>query len=558
MINISDKEQFRFIGNVKLDFSAYDGKDTYSDGSIEDEILSHVEAGDEENFLRNDTRFPVLYHLSPLRNLLLEWLPVEKDDAVLEIGCGMGALTGTLLNNGAQVEAVEISPRRAQICALRNRDKENLTIHVGNLNAMTFDKKFDFVLLIGVLEYAARFTHTKNPYVDFLNECKRFLKPDGALVIAIENRLGIEYLSGKPEDHTGRLFDGIMDYPVSTGIKTFSRLELKNLLNSCGLVNQKFFYPYPDYKFPYMIHSDEMLPTAVEMVKYFDLFYDMNRPQLFPMSQALPVVIKAGLYQDLANSFLIMARQTCKSAEKLPLKIFSNNCQRKLKYQLRTEIYEAPSPSGLVIKKTARNLLAREHLKAMVENCKIFSEIYGAEHVAQMQLISPDAAEMEYVDGTIFEDYLCRILEYNGVDEFAAGLVFYLKNILRGTDDDKKFPNGAIEFNSPNRYYEWDLNFRNITIRNNDFVLFDYEFLLPTLPKKYVAYRALKLFWENCSDLCQQYSITSDSLISIMELSPDTLREYQNQDFVIYNTISDVYDRHYQKIRLPVTSFKFD
>lgn len=261
-----------FIGNVKLDFSAYDGKDSYSDGSIEDEILFHIRTGNEENFLRNDNRWPVFYYLSPLRHFLLEWLPLEKDDSVLEIGCGCGALTGSLIQKGATVEAVELSPRRAQICALRNRHADNLTIHVGNFNAMNFNKKFDVVLLIGVLEYAGRFTHTKNPHIDFLNKCKEFLKPGGALVIAIENRLGIEYFSGKLEDHTGKIFDGIIDYPDSNGIKTFSRLELKNLLRSCGFVEQKFFYPYPDYKFPFIIHSDEILPTFSDFAHYEDFF----------------------------------------------------------------------------------------------------------------------------------------------------------------------------------------------------------------------------------------------------------------------------------------------
>lgn len=221
MINVDSETMTAQIGAVKLDFSAYDAKDFYSDGTIEDEILINVKAGNEEDFLRSDDRWPVIYHLSPLRNFLLEWLPIGKGDSVLEIGCGLGALTGTLLQTGATVDAVEISPRRAQICALRNRRADNLTIRVGNLNAMTFDKKFDFVLLIGVLEYAEQFTQTKNPQVDFLTKCKSFLKPDGALVIAIENRLGIEYLSGKPEDHTGKLFDGITDYPASSGVKTF-------------------------------------------------------------------------------------------------------------------------------------------------------------------------------------------------------------------------------------------------------------------------------------------------------------------------------------------------
>lgn len=547
-----------FIGEVKLDFSAYDAKDSYSDGDIEDEILFQVKTGNTEEFLRSDNRWPVIYHLSPLRNFLLEWLPIEQGDTVLEIGCGCGAVTGALLSKGAFVEAVELSPRRAQICALRNRKEKNLTIHVGNLNAMTFDKRFDFVLLIGVLEYAGKFIQTQNPQADFLNNCKSFLKPDGALVIAIENRLGIEYLSGKPEDHTGNLFDGITDYPQSNGIKTLSRLELKNLLNSCGFVDQKFFYPYPDYKFPYFIHSDKMLPTDSDFAHFPDTFYDVNRPQLFPLSRALPTIINAGLYQDLANSFLIVASQTPQSRRIYPLKVFANNCPRKPKYQIRTEIHAAPTASGLVVKKIARNPLAREHLNAMVENCKIFSEAYGAERVAQMKLISPDVAEMEYVEGILLEDYLCNILKTTGGEDFVQGLAFYLTYILRGSEADDKFSDDIIDFNAPNRKYELDLNFRNIVVRYNDFVVFDYEFLLPVLPKKFVAWRAFHIFFHNCWELCQRYALNEDTLIATLRLPADLIAEYKRQDRAVMDTLVDKYDERYKKMRVPIKGFKFD
>lgn len=477
---------------------------------------------------------------------------------MLEIGCGCGALTGTLLNKSAHVEAVEISPRRAQICALRNRDEKNLTIHVGNLNAMTFDKKFDFVILVGVLEYAARFTHTKNPYEDFLSKCKSFLKPNGSLVLAIENRLGLEYLSGKLEDHTGIFFDGITDYPASPGVKTFSRLELKNMLTSCGLVAQKFFYPYPDYKFPVVIHSDEMLPTATELARFPDNFYDTDRAELFPLARALPTIIKSGLYSELANSFLIVAQENPRAQKIFPLKVFTNNSTRKLKYQLRTEIYRAETAVGLLIKKIARNPPARPHLKTMVENCKILSEIYGARHVAQMTLTDDDTAEMEFVAGTIFEDYLCRALELGGVNDFINLLTFYFKNILRGTDDNQNFSKDILEFDLPSRQYETDLNFRNIALRDNNFVVFDYEFMLPTLPKKFVAWRAFESFRINCSEFLLKYGITFENLVATLELPPEILNEYARQEFVFQLAVADGYDVRYRKKRLPVKGFNFD
>ena len=52
----------------------------------------------------------------------------------------------------------------------------NLEIVVGNLNDVSFDKKFDYITLIGVFEYASVYTYSDNPYIDFLNNIKKFLK----------------------------------------------------------------------------------------------------------------------------------------------------------------------------------------------------------------------------------------------------------------------------------------------------------------------------------------------------------------------------------------------
>lgn len=44
---------------------------------------------------------------------------VERDDRVLEIGCGTGSVTGLLLERGAQVMAIDQSPEMLEIAAAR-------------------------------------------------------------------------------------------------------------------------------------------------------------------------------------------------------------------------------------------------------------------------------------------------------------------------------------------------------------------------------------------------------------------------------------------------------
>ena len=175
-----------------------------------------------------------------------------------------------------------------------------------------------------------------------------------------------------------------------------------------------------------------------------------------------------------------------------------------------------------------------------------------------MRLTAPDVAEMEYIAGMTFEDYLCQMLTEQDFKDFAQGIAFYFKNILRGVDDDLGFSDDLLTFNAPNRQYELDLNFRNIILRNGDFVLFDYEFMFPTLPKKFVAWRAFKVFCHNCAALCQKHSITEESLGATLQLPAEILAEYALQDRAIIYALQDAYEQRYRKGRFPVKNFKFD
>ena len=226
------------------------GKEVYSDGDIEDVILRYVEQGVSlEELSLDELSFPVIYHLSPLRENILNWYRFKENADILEVGAGCGAITGLLCERAKSVVSVDISPRRSRINYLRHKAYENLRIVVGNVNRIEFDKKFDYIIINGVLEYAALFMEGKTPHKDFLVNLRKYLKTDGKIIIAIENKLGIKYFAGSPEDHTNEYFTGINGY-VNTPVKTFGKAELEALLRECGLKHCRFYYPYPDYKFP--------------------------------------------------------------------------------------------------------------------------------------------------------------------------------------------------------------------------------------------------------------------------------------------------------------------
>ena len=232
---------------------------------------------------------------------------MKKNASVLEIGAGMGAITSTLCQKAGRVVCVELSKRRASAIANRNQTCENLEIIVGNLNDVTFNEKFDYITLVGVLEYANLYTYTENPYVDFLNSIQKFLKKDGKLLIAIENKFGMKYFAGAPEDHSCIKYDGIIGYPQKNrSAMTFGKQELKNLLAEVGLKYTKFYYPLPDYKLPNIVFSDDYLPNEKTIQNYMVYYYEGTKIE-FDEKLAYQQAIKNGVFDIFANSFLVEA-----------------------------------------------------------------------------------------------------------------------------------------------------------------------------------------------------------------------------------------------------------
>ena len=290
-----------------LNLSFYKGEDQYSDGDCDDELLEIVQNNEDYiEVLKRDNRWPIFYHLSPIRENLLEWYENKKEGSVLEIGAGCGAVSGVFCRKTSRVVGIELSKRRSMINAIRNAKYGNLEIMVGNFEDVQIDEKFDYVSLIGVLEYSPLYISSKTPFEDMIKKTKEFLKEDGKLIIAIENKMGLKYLAGATEDHTGVPFDGVNDYVGINHVKTLSKTELVKLLKDAGYENLEFYYPMPDYKMPTTIYSDKHLPSVGELRNVVNVF-DRERYQTFNEEVVYDQLVKDGMFDYFANSFLVFA-----------------------------------------------------------------------------------------------------------------------------------------------------------------------------------------------------------------------------------------------------------
>ena len=285
---------------------------TYLDGSEESILALYGEAGSDQKvaeILANNPPWALRYHLAPEREQLLSWYPFKSRANLLEVGAGCGALTGLFCRAVSHVTAVELTESRAAIIRRRHHAQKNLEVITGNIDTTPVNNGFDYVTSIGVLEYAGRFTPSENPALDFIHRLKSFLKPNGHLIIAIENKFGLKYWAGAPEDHTGRYFDSLENYPHPTGIQTFSKKELVRLLEESGFSHIEFYYPLPDYKFPVEVFSDHYPPTLNHniLMGLLPAYHSHDRQYLFNEKLVMDNVIREGVFDFFTNSFLIFA-----------------------------------------------------------------------------------------------------------------------------------------------------------------------------------------------------------------------------------------------------------
>lgn len=464
------------IGKVTLDYSHYPGRDLYSDGAIENELLGIVRNAarvEYPSIIESKSSWPILYHLSPLRANIVDWLPIDKTAKVLEVGSGCGAITETLSRKAGEVVCVELSARRSHINAYRNQDSDNITIHVGNFSDIepSLPADFDYVCLIGAFEYGQSYIATQTPYQDFLKIMLRHVKEGGRLVIAIENRFGLKYFAGCKEDHLGTYFSGLEGYPEGGSARTFTRAGLQKILAACGVTEYSFYYPYPDYKFPTAIYSDKRLPHAGELTDNIRNF-DRDRMVLFNEKYVFDTVIKDGMFPEFSNSYLVVIGKE----PDISYVKYSND--RREDYAIRTQMQDGPE--GRVIRKIPLTKQAGDHIRRIEAAYRLLQKRYeGSGLSINPCKLSEDGESIEfpYEKGVTLEELLDECLERKDSEEFYRLFDKYYSLISYGQES------GVTDY---------DLIFANILVDGGRWTLIDYEWTMKkAVSAKEVAFRAV-------------------------------------------------------------------
>lgn len=489
-----DFSKYRYSGDTPqpvFNTKWYSGSDSYSDGDVEETILKIIAQNNSTDYSEAITRnfsWPVFYHLTHFRQNILNWYAFQENSDILEIGCGMGAITELLCQKAKSVTSVELSKRRASAAYLRCRNYSNLEIIVGNLNDIEFEKKFDYITLIGVLEYQGRYTDSENPFKDFLSKIKSLLKPNGKLLIAIENKYGLKYWCGAREDHTAIPFDGLNQYILSKTAQTFSRQELADLVKNAGFENSFFYYPLPDYKFPQVIYSDEYLPKNSSIDNWLPYYYPDTSTMIADETLIYKDIIKNNVFPFFSNSFFVECAVN-KNDHVGYTKYIVSSPLRKKEYRINTVLNE----DGFF--KYAEK--ASENQLYNIENIynNLIKSGINIAHIKKDKL----SLSIETITGTSLTSEFIKLYEAKDIDSIISlwkRLYCELKSSSPSTVSEKNIliTNGLTDnfyLNKNDKLLEYgyiDMIHKNCFVNNDKFTWIDQEWAINGLPASLILF----------------------------------------------------------------------
>lgn len=453
------------------------------------EIINQTTDEDYSKYLKTSNSWWQFYHLSEMRNSILNWYEFEPNAELLEVDGGFGALTGLFCDRCKKVIVTEDRLYRARAICRRYQNRSNLEVFAGriqNIDKESWKSKFDYIILTVQLEKQGDGVSVKEPYTNYLKQIKRFLKPTGKILLTADNRYGIRNFCGARNWQTGKPFDGINRYPSGTKGYEFSNQELQDIIMKAGFKRYKFFYPLPDYRFPQLIYTDDYQNVA-NIAERLE-FYDYDQTTLLVAERNLyEDIVNGGVLSFMANSFLV---EICQENNLSDVVYAVVSTDRGKRFGLSTTIHN----NNFVKKKPAfpQGIEQINKIKINVDNL----EKQGIAVIPHF--LTNNIIKMPYIEDKTLASVL-KSLVSTSKEQFIDWIDTLYAEILKSsqiscdelnillTEDNKDVDFGPIL----SKAY-LDMVPVNCFVINNKLTFFDQEFVIENCPARFVLFRALK------------------------------------------------------------------
>lgn len=423
---------------------------------------------------------------------ILNWYNFNKEDEILELGGNTGELTQMLCKNVKYVTTIEPNSENIKKISEKCQKQKNLKI-IEKFENLELDQQYDKIILIGIISKVKEIFNENISLKQIIQKVEKYLKHDGKIIIALDNKFGLRYFSGNPENILDKKFISLIGYNNEPEkIETFTKKSLEKTFYELGY-NYNFYYPLPDYKKPDVIFTDKQLPKYNSIDKY-NPYHTEKADIIINEIDVFREILKTDedMFSFFANSFLV---EITRGEPNKDYKYISFNNIRKEEYQLITKIADEFVEKQVVSEK------ANTHYQNIKNNIDILKE----NEIETVDYIEEDKIRSEYIEQKyLLNNVLTEKLEEGKKQEFNEIIDKYIKtistNTYKETDYEKTvFGKYKIDIEDKSiienlKFLKnglWDMTFKNCFLVDNKLIFFDQEWNEENLPVEYILYRAI-------------------------------------------------------------------
>ena len=490
---------------------------------IEKEIIKYINENDENNFskiIREDTRKEVILALSPIRENILNWYNFKENATILEIGANFGEITGLLCDRASKVVSIEDSLQKAKAIEKRHYNRNNLEVIVSDIKDIQLQEKYDYIVIIGTLEEVS-----KEVAQNCICKLKKYLKDKGRIIFATDNEMGMQLFA--KTDSTG------INITNLNGKNLYTLDKIRELIQKNNLVENKVYYPMPDYKLPNVIYTNEK-PLSKNNLSRNVTYNTDDTIKFYQENEAFRNVLKDNndIFKLFVNSYLIEISLEKLEEDDIKLVAFSN--MRKPEYRIKTIIENEK------VYKYALNEKSKQHIEGIKKNIDIIKEtgLKTVDEYENNRIVS------KYTNAPTLDEVIIKLIK-QGKKEEAISLMKRFKEEINSKLEEVDSKNNVldkyeIEYEKTEiekmkfiKYGLWDLIFQNCFYVENQFFFYDQEWIEENIPFDFIIYRAIKYFTR-----IKKY-ISNEELNSIMGLNEQEIQIFDKLDNKIQEKIKD-------------------
>lgn len=421
------------------------------------------------------SEYPTLENLrifSDRREGLLEWYNFRKGASLLSVGSGMGALVELYLRKGLQVTVLESDPEALEFTRYRAASA-SLTLICGTFRDLPEGAQYDYIVFDGTLQRAD---------VEWVEQAKHLLSPEGVLIVASDNAYGVRAFAGaEPEENA------------------LGREMLERLLSAGDAGQVTRYYVEPLRALPGTVWSERHLPEMGELSRVIPA-YGFPAYLAIDIGAKYDAICRDGVFPDFADAYLYfwtrasehVSEEAARNTAADTAIFVKYNRNRRAEYQLKTVIRE--TDAGRQVEKSALTEAGRQHIRE-------FEKRYA--------ILQKETRDIHYAVPVVSEDGMTAVFPWVSGKSLTELIT---EEICKGRDVTEVLNEALERVIGTGEVHNLDSIFDNFLVMSEyvgdisraPLAGIDYEWVTEVPAEaEFVCYRALRAFYEQQRETLQ-------------------------------------------------------